>query len=84
MPVRVAPAASDQILMPAQQRLRLDEQPVPARAVQQSGESGQDGPVGPVEPRSGHLLAQHQQFDVLAAEPRASSASHRSTWQNSR
>jgi hypothetical protein len=71
-PVPVAPAASDQILMPAQQRLRLDEQPVPARAVQQSGESGQDGPVGPVEPRSGHLttqhrdlMAQHQQFDVL-------------------
>jgi hypothetical protein len=71
-PVRVAPAASDQILMPAQQRLRLDEQPVPAGAGQQSGESGQDGPVGPVEPRSGHLtpqhrdlMAQHQQFDVL-------------------
>jgi hypothetical protein len=70
--VRVAPAASDQILMPAQQRLGPDEQPVPAPTRQPPGESGQHGPVGPVHPRPGHLtpqhldlVAQHEQLGIL-------------------
>jgi hypothetical protein len=67
-PVRVAPAASDQVLMPAQQRLGLDQQPVPARARQQPGESGQHGPVGPVHPRAGHLAPKH--LDLVAQDER--------------
>jgi hypothetical protein len=68
----VAPAASDQILMPAQQRLGLGEQPVPAPARQQPGEPSQHRTVGPVQPGSGHLrpqhldlVAQHEQLRVL-------------------
>jgi hypothetical protein len=71
-PVRVPPAASDQLLMPAQQRLGPDEQPVPPRAGQQPAQPSQHGPVGPVHPGSGHLtpqhldlVAQHEQLGVL-------------------
>ena len=63
--------------MPAQQRSRPDEQPVPARAGQQPGQASQQGSVGPVHPRAGHLAAQygdlaaqHEQLASLAAEPR--------------
>jgi hypothetical protein len=59
-PVWVAPAPSHQILMPAQQRLGPDEQPVPARARQQPGESGQHRTVSPVQSGSDHLPAEHR------------------------
>jgi hypothetical protein len=51
-------------LLPAQQCFGSDEQPVPARARQQPGESGQQGPVGPVHPRPGYLTPQH--LDLVA------------------
>jgi hypothetical protein len=54
------PAAADQIVMPAQQRLGPDGQPVPARARQQPGESGQHRTVSPVQSGSGHLPAEHR------------------------
>ena len=57
--VRVAPAASDQASMPAQQRFGLDEQPAPGRAGQQPREPSQHGSVGPVHPRPGYLASQH-------------------------
>ena len=63
-PVWVAPAASDQVPMPAQQRLRPDEQPAPARARQQTCESSKHSSVGPVERWPGHLAPQHR--DLMA------------------
>jgi hypothetical protein len=59
--------------MPAQQRGRLDEQPVvPTRARQQPRESSQDRSVGPVEPwpdylppRHRDLVPEHQQLSVF-------------------
>jgi tight adherence protein B len=55
MPVRVAPTASDQIAVPAQQCFGPDEQPVPGRSGQQPRESSKHGLVGPVDPRPAHL-----------------------------
>jgi hypothetical protein len=70
--VWVAPAAPDQLPMPAQQRLGPDERPVPAQARQQPHQSSQHGSVCPIHPRSGHrppqyrdLVAQHEQLGVL-------------------
>jgi hypothetical protein len=54
------PPAPDQILMPAQQRLGPDEQPVPARAGQHPRKRGQHRTVGPVQSGSGHLSAEHR------------------------
>jgi hypothetical protein len=70
--VRVAPAASDQVLMPAQQRLGRTNNPRRGRSGQQPRESSKHGAVGPVYPRPAHLspqhrdlVAQHQQLGVL-------------------
>jgi hypothetical protein len=71
-PVRVAPAAPDQVAMPAKHRGRPDEQAPPRRTGQQPRQPSQHRPVGPVDPRPGHLavqhrdlVAQHQQLGVL-------------------
>jgi hypothetical protein len=63
--VRVAPAASDQLVLAAQQRRGPDEPPVPARARQPPGQPGQHRVVGPVHPGSGHLPP--QQLDLEGA-----------------
>jgi hypothetical protein len=70
--VRIGPAASDQVAMPAQQGFGLDRQPAPGWSGQQPYEPSQHRPVGPVDPRPGplaaqhrDLVAQHQQLGVL-------------------
>ena len=63
-PVRIGPAAPDQIPMPPQQRRRPHEEAPPDRAVQQPCEPGQHRPVGPVNSRPGHLAPQHR--DLVA------------------
>jgi hypothetical protein len=69
---RVGPGAGDQAAMPAQQRLRLDEAPRPARPRQDPAQRGEQGAVGGLEPGSrdlaaqcGQLVAKHQDLQVL-------------------
>jgi hypothetical protein len=89
--VRVGPAASDQVAMPAQQRRRLHEHTPPSRTRQQPGEPGQHRPIGPIEPRpvtwrrsTATSWRSMSSSTSLVAVLLASSTSHRSTWQNSR
>jgi hypothetical protein len=90
-PVWVAPAAPNQVAVPAQQRGRLHEPPPPDRARQHPRKRGQHRAVGPVHLGSGHLSAehrdlvpQHQQLRVVVAERRVSSTSHPRSWQKIR
>jgi hypothetical protein len=48
--------------MPAQHRLRSDEQPRPAAAGDQLALPGLQSPVGPGQPRPGDLTAQYRQL----------------------
>jgi hypothetical protein len=89
--VWVAPAAPDQILMPAQQRLGPDEHPVPPRARWQPGESGQDRAVS--QSNRGRTTCRRSTATscrstsssaLLVAERRASSTSHPSSWRKIR
>ena len=59
---RHGPAAADQVRMPAQHRLRRDEQPRPAAAGDEPAQRRLQRPVGPRRPRSGDLPAQHRQL----------------------
>jgi hypothetical protein len=61
-PPRRGTAAADQVPMPAQHRLRRDEQPRPSAARNQPARCGLHSPVCPRRPRSGDLPAQHGQL----------------------
>jgi hypothetical protein len=56
------PAAADQIPMPAQHRVRGEEQPRPAAAANQPAQRRLHGPIGPGRPQSSDLPAQHRQL----------------------
>jgi hypothetical protein len=80
--VRVGPGAGDQPPVPAQQRLRPDEEARPAGPGQGAADRGEHRAVGRSEPRSwglaaqhGQLVTEHQDPRSLAALPRASSTS---------
>jgi hypothetical protein len=74
--VRVGPAATDQVGVPAQHGPRGDDQAQLAEvaAGQQPGQRGQDSPVSPGQPlgfdlalEHGDLMAQDQDLGVLGA-----------------
>jgi hypothetical protein len=55
----VGPRAGDQTPVPAQQRLRLDEETRPARLGQDTADGGEQRPVGGLQLGSWSLAAQH-------------------------
>jgi hypothetical protein len=57
-----APAAADQVAMPAQHRLRAHEQPRPAPGGNQPAQRRLQRPIGPRRPRPGDLPTQHRQL----------------------
>ena len=68
----IGPGAGDQAAVPAQQRLRGDEEAGPAGSWQHAADRGEQGSVGRLQPRSldlaaqhGELVAQHQDLEVL-------------------
>ena len=70
--MRVGPGAGDQTAMPAQQRVRPDEEARPARSRQHATDGGEQGPVGGLQlgtwelaAQDAELVAQHQQFQAL-------------------
>jgi hypothetical protein len=70
--MRVGPRAGDQPAVPAQQRLRLDEEAGPAGSGQDAADRGEQGPVGRFQPgtrdlatQDRKLVAQHHDLQVL-------------------
>jgi hypothetical protein len=59
---RVGPRAGDEAPVPAQQRLRGDEEAGPAGPGQDTADGSEQGAVGGLEPGSWHLAAQHEQL----------------------
>jgi hypothetical protein len=57
--MRVGPGAGDQTAMPAQQRVRPDEEARPARSRQHATDGGEQGPVGRLRPGTWELATQH-------------------------
>jgi hypothetical protein len=79
---RVGPRACDQAPVPAQQRLRGNEEAGPAGPRKHTTDRGQQGAVGGLEPGSWDLAVQHAKLwrstrisKSLAASPQASRAS---------
>ena len=71
-PVRVAPLASDQTTVPAQDGAGGDQPVHPQPCRQEPDQRGEDRPVGPIEPgprmsaaQHGDLMPQHEQLRVL-------------------
>ena len=58
----VGPGAGDHSSMPAQQRLRGDDEAGPAGSGQQSADGGEHGAVGGFQPGSRGLAAKHRQL----------------------
>ena len=72
--VRVSPGAGDQPPVPAQQRLRPDDEARPAGSGQGAADGGEHSAVGRFEPRSwglaaqhGQLMTEHQDLQVLGS-----------------
>jgi hypothetical protein len=57
--MRVGPGAGDQTAMPAQQRVRPDEEARPARSRQHATDGGEQGPVCRLQPGTWELATQH-------------------------
>jgi hypothetical protein len=75
-----------ELSVPAQQRLRRDEQAVAARRRQQPGCAGKQRPVTRSQRRAPdlttqnvHLMAQHEQLDVLDLDAPATAKQHLSS-----
>jgi hypothetical protein len=60
--VRVRPGAGDQAAVPAQQRLRPDEEAGPAAPGQDAADRGEQRPVGGLELGPRRLAAQHREL----------------------
>jgi hypothetical protein len=65
------PLAPDQLAVPAEQRLRLDDERGPPRSGKPPARRGQEQPVRPLEAgplylstQDFHLVAEHEQFDI--------------------
>jgi hypothetical protein len=70
--MRVGPRAGDQPAVPAQQRLRLDEEAGPPGSGQDAADRGEQGPVGRFQPgtrdlatQDGELVAEHHDLQVF-------------------
>ena len=80
--MRISPGTCDQPPMPAQQRLRPNEEARPARPWQDATDRGEQGSVGGLQPGTWSLAAETTSWwrrtrssRSLAASPRASSTS---------
>ena len=70
--VRIGPGAGDQSPVPAQQRLRVDQEAGPAGSGQRAADGGEQGSVGGLQPGSwelaaedGELVAQDEDLQVF-------------------
>jgi hypothetical protein len=61
-PVRIRPAASDQLTVPAKQRLGLDREPCPGNPRKRATQRGQQRPISPRRLRLPSLPTQHREF----------------------
>jgi hypothetical protein len=65
----IRPSAPDQVSMPAQKRLRLDEEPSQTPTAQEPTQTGEQGPVAgpqgqaaPLATEDGHFVPEHDEF----------------------